>query len=314
MATRHFRYDWYGAAAGAGLPIVGTVIEAVRLSGGISPAALVAAHLSQPLLWIMDTTPLVLGGLGMVIVRQHRRLVRQSEEIVRLEQARRESFDRTASGLLHAARGLLGNVDDATRATTRTAATVRETTATMNHLSQAAAAAALTAETVIGLALQSERAGVQGLHHVDASSAELLRLAEEVRALSGRIEELSDRMRAVGGVAEVVAQVAERSDRAAAEAARAAERAGAGGADLAAAAAELRRQAAETGRAAVQVRELLSGLEGAARDALAAAETGGARAQAGAQVAVRTGEIIRGLSTALGESARAAKEIARVAQ
>ena len=65
----------------------------------------------------------------------------QSEEIVRLEQARRESFKHTATELSHAAQGLLGNVHDFTSTTTQTAASVRQTTATMNQLSQTASTA-----------------------------------------------------------------------------------------------------------------------------------------------------------------------------
>lgn len=309
MRTTTLRYDLYGALVGVGLPLVGTVIEALRAYASVSPTALARAHVGQPLLWIMDTTPVVLGGLGLVILRQQRRLVRQSEEIVRLEQARRESFTRTANELFLSAKGLLGYARESTGATAVTAATVRETTQTMHQLSQTAASAALTAETVIGLALQSERASEQGRDQADASSAELLRLAEDVRGLSTQIEGLSTRMRDIFEVATVVTHVAERAEQLAREAARTAD-----GAPGDALADQLTRLSDETRRAADEVKGILADVQRAMLAAMGAAESGGARAQAGARAVAKTGDIIHGLAAVLGESSRAARDIAQVAQ
>jgi methyl-accepting chemotaxis protein len=215
---KHFRYELYGALVGVGLPLFATIIEALRRFGAVGPEALARAHLEQPLLWIMDTTPFVLGALGHVISRQARALVRQSEELVRqseeileLEQARRESFNHTAAELSHAAQGLLGNVSSFTDTTAQTAASVRETTATMSQLSQAAASAALTAETVIGLALRAERVAEEGLEHAARSHAELLRLADEVRGQSKRLGDFDPRSGEPDGLAAIIGEVAARS-------------------------------------------------------------------------------------------------------
>src|SRR5512140_1003415 len=196
--TSASRYDRYGALLGLGLPLVGTMLEALRMHGSLGPSALWDAHRSQPLLWIMDTTPVVLGFLGWIIRAQHRTVVRQgeelvekSQEIVRLEQARRESLEGTARELFHAAQGLLGNVSEITGTSEGTAATVRQTTAALNQLSQAASAAALTAETVIGIAVQSDRASEEGLAQAEAAGAELVRVADEVRELAAGIQALS---------------------------------------------------------------------------------------------------------------------------
>jgi methyl-accepting chemotaxis protein len=279
---RSTRYDLYGAVAGVGLPVVGTVIEALVHHGGVTPAALTAAITGQPLLWIMATTPFVLGGLGHALVREHgenvrqaREIVRQSEEIVRLEQARRESFQKTASELFGAAQGLLGNVSNFTSTATETAASVRETSATLHSLSQTATAAALTAETVIGIALQAERASEHGLRHADAARVDLLQLADEVRALSERIGELDAKLAEVVKAAGVDAPGARIPERLA-QALAAAQRTMGG-------AVELARQGAE-------------------------------RATAGARTVTRTAETVQNLASDLREAARAAREIARVAQ
>jgi len=269
------RYDLYGAIVGIGLPVVGTIIEAWSRHGGVTPAALAAAISGQPLLWIMATTPLVLGGLGHVIVRQHEEIVRSHEEIVRIEQARRESFARTASELFSSAQGLLGNVSNFTTTAAATAGSVRDTTTTLHALAQTATAAALTAEKVIGIALQAERASEQGLRHADASRGDLLQLAEEVRALSARIEELDGRLAEVVAAASAQGPGAHVPERLA-QALAAAQRTMGG--------------AVEVARAGVQ------------------------RAAAGAQTATRTAETVQHLAGALRESAKAARDIARVAQ
>jgi methyl-accepting chemotaxis protein len=318
---RRLGYDWWGAIVGAGLPIVATLIEAFRQFGSLAPEAILRAHLGQPLLWIMDTTPFVLGAIGKVVDRQHRDLVRQgeeivrqSDEIVRLEAARRESFDRTATELFHAAQGLLGNVAAFTRTSGEAAASVRQTTATMHQLSQAASSAALTAETVIGIALAAERTSAQGLEHAEASGGALLQLAEEVRALSRQIEALNARMRDLYDVAGIVSEVAEGAERLAAAAEEIASGAGERAGELAPLAAAMRARSAETRSAAARAKHILTEVHRAMLSAMSAAEGGIEKAQQGATTAKETGDTLRTLAGALRESSRAAREIARVAQ
>lgn len=283
------RYDWYGAAAGAGLPLVATIIEAATTLGSVSPGALWRAHLAEPLLWIMDTTPFVLGALGRVIGNQHDAIVRASEALVRqsqalvgLEQARREGFERTAKELAGASQGLLGSVSAFTETTAEAAAGVRETAEAMDELSQSAASAALTAETVIGLAVHSARTSEEGIRDAASQGEELARLADEVRALSDRIEALGARLAGAFSIPDLVADVRERPEAAA--------------------------------QAAARLRGVLEEVQRALASTLLSARSAGERAAAGARVASQAGETIRALARAVERSVGAAREIARVAQ
>jgi methyl-accepting chemotaxis protein len=308
------RYDVYGAVAGVGLPVLGTALEALRETGSLAPSALMAAVSSQPLIWIMASAPFFLAGLGLIIARQTSKVGEQGAEIVRLEAARREALTRTASELIHAAQGLLGNVSAFTSTTAETAASVRETTATMTHLSQTATAAALTAETVIGLAEQAERTAERELKHAETSSAELVQLADEVRGLSTKIETLNARMRDIFEISGVMAYASDRAQKLAEEVGREAQRAGPAAPGLRGLAVQMGRHAEETRKSAQQVKGNLAEMHKAMLSAMAAAEVGGQRAEAGAQVASRTGDTIRNLANALRDAARAARDIARVAQ
>jgi methyl-accepting chemotaxis protein len=320
MTRNTLRYDWYGALIGLGLPMLGSVLEAVRLYHSVTPQAILRAHLDQPLLWIMDTTPFVLGMLGRIILIQQAKLVRQGQqlfekgqELVALEQARRESFEGAAGKLFHFAQGLAGTVSDFTATTGEAAGSVRRVTETMNGLSQAASAAALTADTVIGIGVQAERASADGLRQVEASGADLARFSEEVQEFASAVDGLSRPLSDLREQSAAVAELSAGADRLLGLAAQA-EKAGVGGRgepDLLGAL----RAHAETVRRSAGGLELLLGEVQRVKDAATrAAQAGGERADASARLATRTRETIRGLAISLRESARAAREIARVAQ
>jgi methyl-accepting chemotaxis protein len=304
MNTR--RYALYGFLFGLAFPIVGTVIEAFTHGYGLGLGGLVRAQAS-PLLWIIDTAPFFLGVLASLAGRAQ-------DQIVAVDDARREGYLKTASELFTAAQSLLSTVSSFSSMTAETAASVRETTATMGQLGHTATQAALTAETVIGFARHGEKTSVEGLSAVETSLGEMAKLTDEVRGLSSRIEALNGRMRDIFEIASVVSFLADRSqklaDRAAAEAA------GAGGATRAfgEVVAEMRSHSEEAKRAAGQVKVILTDVHKAMLAAMTAAEVGIRRAEQGATVASSTGETIRRLATALRDSSQAAKEIATVAQ
>ncbi len=60
-ASPRLRYALYGAAFGVVFPLVGTLLDMGLRDLGLSPAAFLHAQATQPLLWIIDFAPLVLG-------------------------------------------------------------------------------------------------------------------------------------------------------------------------------------------------------------------------------------------------------------
>ena len=219
---RRVRYDWWGAAAGVGLPLLGTVLEALAQSGSVAPAALVRAHLGQPLLWIMDTAPFVLGGLGRVIVQQHQHLLRQSDALVRqsqaiaaLEQARRESFESTAREVAGAAQALHGSVSEFTAVTADVAAAAREASALMGEVSGDATSAALVADEVIGLAARSDRTrDAEAVERAAAGAREIARVVHRQEAAVERVLAAMKGIAAAAGRAEASTRAVEDEARA----------------------------------------------------------------------------------------------------
>jgi methyl-accepting chemotaxis protein len=305
MHTR--RYAISGAAFGLAFPLIGTVIEAFTRGYGLDPSGFLQAQASSPLLWIVDTAPFFLGVLASLAGRAQ-------DQLLVLDDARREGYLKTASELFTAAQALLSTVSSFSSMTAETAASVRETTATMGQLGQTATQAALTAETVIGLARQGEKASVEGLAAVETSFGEMMKLTDEVRGLSGKIEALNARMRDIFEIASVVNYIADRSQKLADRAASESAKAGPGGRGFPEVVSEMRTHSDEAKRAAVQVKSILGEVHKAMLAAMTAAEVGIRRAEQGASVASGTGETIRRLATALRDSSQAAKEIATVAQ
>ena len=186
----------------------------------------------------------------------------------------------------------------------------------MSRLSSTATASALTAETVVGLALESERAAARGLSTAEQSHEALTRLATEVQALSQLIAGLNDRMRDVFHVTDAVARVAERS-RTLSAMARA--QAQADGGILAPEAfpallARMDGHAEETAEAASRAKAILDEVRVAMTGAVEAAEAGSIRAGEGAMVIEGAAVTLRELAKALAASARGGREIAGVAQ
>lgn len=305
MHTR--RYTLYGALFGILFPIMGTLTEAAsRPEYGLSGRGIVLALADSRLLWLVMTAPFFLGTVASLAGRRQ-------DYIVAAEHARRDGYLKTASELFTAAQALLSTVSSFSSMTAETAASVRETTATMGHLGQTATKAALTAETVIGLARQGERATRDGLGAVETSIAEMVKLADEVRGLSQRIEGLNGRMRDIFEIASVVSYIADRSQRLADHAAES-QQAAPGGRAFDDVVAELRHHAEDAKKASTQVKGILSEIHKAMLAAMTAAEVGIRRAEQGAQVATGTGATIRRLATALHDASQGAQEIATVAQ
>jgi len=303
------RYFTYGAVFGLFFPVFGTLVEAAVLSSrlGVSYGAGIWAAQKEPLLWIIWSAPAVLGLFASLAgIRQ--------DALVSLDEARRVELARTAGDVFASAQALLSTVSSFSSMAAETAASVRETTATMGQLGQTATQAALTAETVIGVAKGSQRAAEEGVGAVTASTGEMAKLGEEVRGLSRTIDALNGKMRDVFEVASMVNYIADRSQRLAETAAGEAEKAGAGDGALQGVVTQMRQHADDAKRAAAQVKATLADVHKVMLGAMTAAEIGVRRAEQSAQVAGGTGDTIRRLAGALRETSEAARGIAQVAQ
>jgi methyl-accepting chemotaxis protein len=300
------RFTWYGALFGLSFPVFGTLFQAILDAAGGGFLARLARAQSMPLMWIIDTAPIFLGIFARLAGQRQ-------DELVAAEASKRVEFAATARELFTGAQSLLSTVSSFSSMSTETAASVRETTATMQQLGHTAAHAALTAETVVGMANATRSCSDEGLKAVELSIAQLMTLCEEVRLLASSVELLNVRMRDTFEIASVITYLSDRSERLA-ESARTQLAAHQGTQSFAGIVEEMRRQAEDARRAAAQVKGNLNEMHKAMVTTLTAAQNGVRRAEYGAEVAGSTAENIKRLATALRDSSQAAKEIAMVAQ
>ncbi len=87
-------YALWGALAGASFLAAGLLFSAGMRGAGFSPSALWAAFRSEPLLWLIATAPLVLGGMAAWVGRERDRLAgltaRLQDEVARQTLALRQ--------------------------------------------------------------------------------------------------------------------------------------------------------------------------------------------------------------------------------
>lgn len=300
------RYRVWGALFGLYLPVTGTLLHAALDPSADGFWLRVARAQELPLFWILDSAPLVMALAGALAgAREDRRAT--------AEAARRAIFTETSAALFQSSQQLLATVSAFGALTGQTASSVRETTNTLEQMAHNTTQAALTAETVVGVATSSQRFSRDGLRAVDTAIAEMLLLADHVRELSGRIEGLGERMRDILEVVTTVNAVSERSQELARRAAQELERHPGAGA-FAGVVGQLRQHAEDAQGSAQAVKRILGETHRTMMGALTSAEQGIQRAERGADVARATGETIHLLAAALEDSSRAAREIAQGAQ
>ncbi len=296
----------------------------------MSPFALVSAGLALgllfplagsmlgatgPVLWLLSVVPVLLAGLGALLgAKAEAQAEAGKGEALRTARARRDEAERAAAELLLRSKGLATAAAALDESTTEASARVRSTSETLVHLSATATAAALTAETVVGLARVSERAAGRGLGIAEQSREALVRLAEEVQALSQLISGLGTPM---GDLLEVTAALERLGERS--RSLSSVVRGQADGGELAPEAlpallARMEGHVAETAAAAARARAILAGVQEAITRAVAAAEAGSLRAGEGAMVLEGAAGTIRELARALSTSAASGREIAGIAE
>ncbi len=184
---RSRRYALLGGLLGLGFPILQTFVEA--LTRHATRPLLEALLLAQgsPLLWAADMVPLVLLLAGGLVGRRQ-------DEVQALEAADRARFEATASELSRSARTLHAAVSSFSAMTVQTASSVAQTTGTMQEIGQTATKAALTAETVVGLATRSRSALGEVQRAVNSPAPHLQKLAaalDEARSASAAIAQMA---------------------------------------------------------------------------------------------------------------------------
>lgn len=303
-------YTFFGVLFGLACALLGMLLEAFLGGSDAGFLSRLGHAQSLPLMWILDLAPVLFGLLGRFVGKRE-------DELRALQGSKQDQLRSTAGELFTGAQSLLATVSSFSALTKETAASVRDTTNTMQQLSQTAARAALSAETVVGLANASKKSSEDGLQEIKLSISELLKLSEDVRGLAKSVESINDRMRNIFEIASVMNYLGDRfqglADSAASEIGQG-EAAQGLPLGLRFIVAEMRRQGKDAKNGATLVQTIVNDMQKVMTATMAAAENGVRRAERGAQIANRTGDNIKRMSSALQNSSQAATEIATIAR
>ena len=203
MSSRHYAIS--GAVFGMGFPVLGTVLDAITRHGALPFGQALIAAQGSPLLWLVDTAPVVLGVMAALVGRRQ-------DEVASIGAVRRKRFEHTAGELFGSAQALVSAVSSFSSMTTQTAASVRQTTATMEQIGHTATQAALTAETVVVLT-RASRAALGEVHSAVLPASGAILAGPAAAAAGPSMQKLASTIEESSGAARAIAQMATQQDR-----------------------------------------------------------------------------------------------------
>lgn len=101
-----YRYAFSGVLLGLLFPVIGTVLQSTKNYGNADFTSLLSSQLSSPLLWIIDSAPLILGLFAYWVGRQTETTQKQYQEIWRahqqlFQQERMATIGQMTAGIAH---------------------------------------------------------------------------------------------------------------------------------------------------------------------------------------------------------------------
>ncbi len=193
-----------------------------------------------------------------------------------------------------------GQTEQAATATNEMAATVQEV--------------AKNAESAASSAMQARKQATQGKGTVDESIATIHNLSATVEQAAAVIGKLEQDSVEIGGVLDVIRNIAEQTNLLALNAAIEAARAGEQGRGFAVVADEVRTLASRTQQSTQEIQEMIERLQTASKEAVKAMDETNSQARKGTDFAVRTGEVLESITTAINQISDMNTQIASAAE
>ncbi len=216
----------------------------------------------------------------------------------------------TANQLNLASTEILTTTSQQAATAAQQAAAVNETSSTITEVRQTSEQAADRAKLVSEMAENSLQVSRAGLDAVQATTAGMSQIKEQVGVIANTILTLSEQTQQISEIIATVNDIADQSNLLALNAAMEAARAGEAGKGFGVVAGEVRNLAEQSREATSKVRKILNEIQKAANTAVMVTEEGTKRAQIGEQQAQITGQSIQTIRSQVQQVAQAAQQIA----
>jgi len=221
-----------------------------------------------------------------------------------------ENLAQAASQLGMAASEILGTVTLAAAGTAEMAASINETTTTVETMRQASLLSSQKAQYVTDTAQRALQVSVNGQKAVEETVTVMDRIREQMETIAQTVVRLSEQSQSIGGIIASVTDLADQSNLLAVNAAIEAAKAGEQGKGFAVVAQEIKSLAEQSKQATAQVRGILSDVQKATSSAVMATEQGSKAVEAGVKQATQAGDANRALTETSNVAVQAAVQIA----
>ncbi|MDY6804643.1 MAG: methyl-accepting chemotaxis protein [Cyanobacteriota bacterium] len=231
---------------------------------------------------------LVLGSIALIIL----------SVIVAFNLALRVSgtIDKVVRKIAGSSTEISATIEDQERTASQQAASVNQTTTTMDELSASSQASAEQAEAAAAAARQALTLAEGGTKAVNNTLEGMASLNEKVGAIAQQIIRLSEQTNQIGNISALVSDLASQTNMLALNAAVEAVRAGEHGKGFAVVASEIRKLADESRRSAERINALVADIQTAFNSTVMATEEGTKTVQSGVEIARETADAFSGVA------------------
>ena len=219
------------------------------------------------------------------------------------------TIDRAISSIATSSTEIAATVEEQERMASQQAASVNQTTTTMDELGASSRATSQQIETAASQAMQALTLAGAGTKSVEQTLEAMATLKTKVQDMQGQIMQLSEQTDRIGNISTVVSDLANQTNMLALNAAVEAVRAGEHGKGFGVVASEIRKLADRSKKSAAQINLLVADIQRAINSTVMVTDEGTKTVEAGVNIASETAAAFAGVAHAINNVVLSSQQI-----
>jgi CHASE3 domain sensor protein len=220
-----------------------------------------------------------------------------------------QTIDRAISAIANSSTEIAATVEQQERMASQQAASVNQTTTTMDELGASSRATSQQVETAATQAIQALNLAIGGTKAVEQTLEAMATLKTKVEDMQGQIMQLSEQTDRIGNISTVVSDLANQTNMLALNAAVEAVRAGEHGKGFGVVATEIRKLADRSKKSAAQINLLVADIQRAINSTVMVTDEGTKTVESGVNIAQETAAAFSGVANAINNVVLSSQQI-----